>query len=327
MLADWEAVSAASDPDARNVLLADSRHPLDFRIGRDNRGRYFFQLEANELSSSVHSLPRLSGISCEMEELEAGRCRLSLTLHHRSDLPNFSLMCTGLMSATERLSSQKSAQGMRTSIEELYRWQDMLRRRRDNLLSKSQRIGLFGELVFLREILLPRMNARPALECWNGPDGHEQDFVIGGTIFEIKTQVVTEDRKIRISSEDQLDPVQGRILICNQGIAPVPDSEAGAETLNTLAEAIREIAGEAGAHARELFELTMLRAGFEYRAEYGEESWILVDRSCYEVSGHFPRIERGDLRVGVENVKYSVRVSACQEFSIDLDEVISEVLE
>ena len=59
-------------------------------------------------------------------------------------------------------------------------------------------------------------------------------------LFEVKTQIVTADRRIRISSEDQLDPVQGRILICNQGLAPVPPVELPAGTLNSLVTEIRE---------------------------------------------------------------------------------------
>ncbi|WP_369408059.1 PD-(D/E)XK motif protein, partial [Pseudomonas sp. SWRI111] len=85
----------------------------------------------------------------------------------------------------------------------------MLSHRAGRLLSKSERIGLIGELLFLRDVLSDRVGWNAAIKCWNGPGGHEQDFVVAGSIFEVKTQVVTADRRIRISSEDQLDAVQG----------------------------------------------------------------------------------------------------------------------
>jgi len=325
MLADWQAIASPGEAGARNVRLADSTHPLDFRIGRDFRGRYLFQLDSAYVPTPASALPRLSGMDCEWDELGNDRVRLCLVLHHKENLSNFSLMCTGLMLATESITATQSARGMLRTIEELHRWQEMLRRRRDTLLSRNEQIGLLGELLFFRDELEPRWGVLPALHSWNGPEGHEQDFVVGGTIFEVKTQVVTADRRIRISSEDQLDPVQGRILICNQGVAPLPIADSSARTLNSLVAEIGMQVASAGSHAGELFEIAMLRAGYEPRDEYDEESWVLIDRAFYEVSGDFPRIERADLRKGVEMVKYSIRVSDCQTYVVDIEKTMTEL--
>jgi len=326
MLADWQAIIPPQEPGARNVRLADSSHPLDFRIGRDDRARYLFQLDADDPGSTDQSLPRLSGIDCHLELLAGSRARLVLLLHHAADFRNFALMCTGLMLATDGMAPTNSGAGMLKTLEELHRWQEMLRRTRERLLSTSERIGLLGELLFLRDVVVPRTGYPVGLRSWNGPGGHEQDFVIGSTIFEVKTQVVTADRKIRISSEDQLDPVQGRIFICNQGIAPAPPSAANGRTLKSLAVEVREAAAAAGGGAPDLLEIALLEAGYEDRLEYDEESWILVDRALFEVNGDFPRIERRDLRAGVEMVKYSIRVSDCIPFTADLDQIMGEVV-
>lgn len=326
MLAEWDDIAAAAEPGACNVRLADSQHPLDFRIGRDFRGRFVFQLDVAGLPDLSTSAPRLSGIDCEVEEIPTERCRLSLTLHHQQDLANFRLMCTGLMLATEDLRSEQSRTGMLRSFEELHRWQEMLRHQRERLLSRSEIIGLVGELLFVRDVLNPRLGILPSLRAWNGPEGHEQDFVLGGTIFEIKTQVVTSDRRIRISSEDQLDPVQGRIIICNQGLAPIPQGDDAARSLNFLVDEIREEAVKAGGRATDCLDISLLRAGYEPQGAYGEELWVLVDRAFYDVVDDFPRIERGDLRPGVEMVKYSIRVSDCQKFAVDVEGTMTEVL-
>lgn len=326
MLAEWEDIAPAAEPGACNVRLADSEHPLDYRIGRDFRGRFVFQLDAAGLPDLSAKVPRLSGIDCEVEEIPPDRSRLSLTLHHQQDLPNFRLMCTGLMLATEDVSPSNSRTGMLRSIEELHRWQEMLRHQRDRLLTRSEIIGLAGELLFVRDILCSRLDVLSSLRAWNGPEGHEQDFVLGGTIFEVKTQVVTSDRRIRISSEDQLDPVQGRIIICNQGLAPIPQGDDAARSLNTLVDEIRDEAVRAGGRATDCLDIALLRAGYEPRDEYGEELWVLVDRAFYDVVDNFPRIERGDLRPGVEMVEYGIRVSDCQKFAVDVDAMMTELL-
>lgn len=327
MLDEWETIVPPSDPRSYNVRLADSSHSLDFRIGRDYRGRFVFQLDADYSETGALELPKMSAMTCEVESSDSGRSRLILSLNNPADLRNFTLMCKGLMLATAGLKPTQSGEGLRKALEEVHRWQEMLRRRAERLLSKNERIGLVGELLFLRDVLGTRLDWKAAIQCWNGPSGHEQDFVIAGSIFEVKTQVVTADRWIQIASEDQLDPVRGRILLCNQGIAPVPRADLVAITLNSLVIEIRDAIAEAGSDATQLLDIALLEAGYEHREEYDEESWVLVDRAFYTVSGNFPRIERRDLRLGVEKVKYSIRVNDCVPFKVREDDVFGEIIQ
>jgi hypothetical protein len=320
MLTEWEAIVAPTQAGSRNVRLADSQHPLDFRIGKDHRARYVFQLDAYCAEPSALELPKMTALTCDLEQLSEGRARLSLVLGNAADFQNFALMCTSLMLATEMLAPGESAQGLVTVLDEVHHWQEMLRRRAEKKLSKPERIGLMGELLFLRDVLAARIGWKSALKCWNGPGGDEQDFVVGSNIFEVKTQVVTADRRIRISSEDQLDPVQGRILICNQGIAPIPACEPSGRTLNSIVSEVRQAAEASGYGSAELLEIALLEARYEERSEYGEEIWVLVDRNYYEVKGDFPRIERGELRAGVDQVNYKIRVSDCVRYTVDVDE-------
>ncbi|WP_077045960.1 PD-(D/E)XK motif protein [Pseudomonas sp. KK4] len=325
MLSEWKTIVPPLEPGFYNIRLADSSHPLDFRIGRDFHGCFIFQLDVHCAEPRVIELPKMSAVTCEVHSVAAGRVRLVLSLSDAADFRNFALMCKSLMLATDQISPTQSGKGLLLAIKEIHRWQEMLRHTAERLLSKSERIGLVGELLFLRDILSERIGWSVAIKCWNGPSGHEQDFVIAGTILEVKTQVVTADRRIRISSEDQLDPVQGLILLCNQGIAPLPSAAPSARTLNTLILEIRDAIAEACPIALELFEIGLLDAGYQERPEYDEESWILVDRIFYEVTGEFPRIERMDLRPGVEMVNYSIRVSDCTPFIINHDDVFERI--
>ncbi len=252
MLEAWETLSPPTESGARNVLLADSSHPLDFRIGQDSRGHYVFLLDADRPAGGIPALPKVMGISIELEEPKAGRARLVLCLQDKADLRIFSHMCTGLMLATRSNAATRSSEGFVRTLEELHRWHEMLKRRLERRLTRSERIGLVGELLFLRDELLPRMGLTAALHAWTGHERHEQDFVVGSTIFEVKTQVVTADRMIAVSSEDQLDPVQGRILICNQGIAPAPKGAAGSCTLNSIAKELADLAKATGGAASDL---------------------------------------------------------------------------
>lgn len=325
MLSEWKAIVTPTDPRFYNIRLADSSHPLDFRLGRDFHGCFVFQLDAVCAKPRMLDLPKMSAVTCEVHSVDFERSRLVLSLSDVANFQNFALMCKSLMLATDKLAPTQSGEGLLQAIKEVHRWQEMLRHRANHLLSKGERIGLVGELLFLRDVLGERIGWSAAIKCWNGPSGHEQDFLVAGTIFEVKTQVATADRRIRISSEDQLDPVQGRILLCNQGIASLPSTTPTARTLNTLVAEIRDTFADAGTGALEDFEIALLEAGYQEQPEYNEESWALVDRIFYEVSSEFPRIERRDLRHGVEMVKYSIRVSDCAPFIVSLDDAFRGV--
>jgi hypothetical protein len=325
MLDDWDQIAPAGQPGECNVRRAESSHPLDFRIGKNFRSQYVFQLDATCSSDLKKSVPKLTGIECAFEPLSNERFRLSITLGDPADFRNFRLMCIGLLLATDAIDASRSDHGMVVTLGELHRWQDMLRQRRERLLARTEIIGLVGELLFLRDKLVPRLGILSALRCWIGQEGHEQDFVIGATIIEVKSQIVTADRLVRISSEDQLDPVQGRIFICNQGVAPVPPNNVESRTLNALVDEVRSLAASVGSSAVDLFEIALTAARYDLNDEYDQEAWILVDRSLYAVVGDFPRIERNDLRPGVERVTYSIRVADCEDYRVDLEATIAEI--
>lgn len=58
MLDDWEGIAPPRDSAVLNVLRADPSHPLDFRIGRDARGRFVFQLDAGASPPETGSVER-----------------------------------------------------------------------------------------------------------------------------------------------------------------------------------------------------------------------------------------------------------------------------
>lgn len=324
MLDDWSSITASSNVNSDNLRRADPRHPLDFWRGRDHRGRYLFILEG---AMPANGFPRQgpAGIELTTHDLGYGKARLTLTLIDSELVELFRALCIDLLKATESLTEKNLTNGMAIVLERLRRWQDMLSKRRTNILSQQKIIGLVGELLFLRDLLLPKMPLNTAINTWRGPYGDEQDFVINAVIFEIKTQMVTTDRRIQISSEDQLDITSGRIILCQQGLGPSLSAADEARTLNQLVEEIGAIlAGNTTSY--DLFQLGLIEAGYESRPEYDELLWLLTDRIFYDVRDEFPCIIRSDLPEGVEQVKYCLRVDSCRDFIIDINDTMQEVL-
>ena len=250
---DWIDIAPASTCTADNVRRADVSHPLEFFRGRDFAGHYIFSLAADTGCPSLPEPPKLNGIDVRLERRAADGARLVLTLQDRSHFDIFRALCDHLLRATVNQAKGANAEGLRLVLRKLADWHDMLRRRRDDLLSLPERIGLAGELLFLRDILLPRMLAAHAVTTWRGAHRDEQDFAIGRWQFEVKTQLSTADQRLMISSEAQLDTAGSRLILCHQGIAGGPTTQESF-TLNGLVDALSATFTEAGAPVAEVFD-------------------------------------------------------------------------
>jgi hypothetical protein len=220
------------------------------------------------------------------------------------------------MEATRRLNAAEQAKGIGVVLARLRRWQQMLKFGKSELMSEDIQIGLYGELLFLKDVLRPRLSGPNALQCWRGPFGEEQDFSIGPALVEIKTQRSTSDRRIHISSPDQLHSYSGRIVLCHQTVTTRDDAAAGA-SLNALVKQLTTDMENADPETADVFRSILLDFGYEERFEYNEPVRALQRRDFYDVSQFFPRITPKMLPAGVVDVSYSIDVEACSAWITD----------
>jgi len=229
----------------------------------------------------------------------------------------FRALIADILLATTDVSPGDNAAGAKRVLTRIERWQNLLKRRRDKVLSRQAIIGLFGELHFLKERVLPMMQPTDAVSAWRGPHGEEQDFAIGGWIIELKTQLSTADQFLKISSEAQLDTASGPISLCHQIIASTPSDDSKTFSLNGIVEEIRMELLQEGASALDIFEAGLITAGYIAREEYDEDSWTLVKTDFYEVGEDFPRLVPDNIAVGLQRVTYQIIPVACSQFKRD----------
>nr|WP_284694210.1 PD-(D/E)XK motif protein [Rhodoplanes serenus] len=314
------APAAAAD----NVRRADTAHPLDFFRGRDFAGRYIFSLTSDSGCRNLPEPPRLNGIEVALERRASDGARLVLTLPGREHFDIFRALCAHLLQATASLPRGANASGLRLVLRRLADWHEMLRRRRDDLLSVPERIGLSGELLFLREVILPRLSAHDAASSWRGCHRDEQDFAVGHWQFEIKTQLSTADQRLIIASEAQLDTAGSQLLLCHQTIAASPPA-ADAFTLNSLVASLGKVFEAAGPSAKDVFDAGLDAWGYARHEDYDQPTWVLTDRRLFEVREGFPRIVSALLPRGVQNVSYEVLLRDCEPFTVDLGQIMSRI--
>ena len=320
----WSEIARSSHPSIDNVRRVEAAHPLDFKRGRDFQGRYLLILEGTELPPERPEVPSLDGVAVVLQE-SAPNFRLILTLISHPDFELFRALCNDLMAATRTLRRTESARGLLWVLTRIKRWQDLLRRSRDGVLSFQEIIGLTGELFFLRDKLLRRLHPKAALATWRGPYGDEQDFVVSGTIFELKTQLVTADAHLQISSENQLDTSSGEIIVVHQTLGIAASAADDSRTLNGLVTEISTALND-DPDATDLFRAGLVEARYAHRAEYDVTAWMFQNRRFFQVRDGFPRLTPTSLPTGVEHVKYLVALDSCLPFIVDVDATMGRVI-
>lgn len=322
----WREIEPPKDDNLLNVRRADVGHPLDYWIGRDVRGRYILRLDVSACAPANSALPRFAEIDVVALRVDGSRCSLVLTLLDSEQFEIFRALCSDLMRATVQLSASSNAEALANTLSRLRRWQSLLEQARKNLLSHSKIVGLVGELLVLRDLLLPRLDAFDAVKSWRGPYGDDQDFLLAGSIIEVKSQLSTSDKYLHVSSEMQLDSKSHRILVCHQTLDVPSLEENGAVSLNGLVSSLMEATASKDHGAADLLQSALLEAGYQRCEEYGRPYWLLSGRFYYEVREGFPRIVRNMIDVGIDRVRYRIALNACDDFELGEDAALEFAL-
>ncbi|GJD79382.1 PD-(D/E)XK motif protein [Methylobacterium gregans] len=321
---DWRDIAPAANPQADNVRRASPTHPLEFFRGRNHAGQYIFALAADDGCRELPKPPKLNGIDVSIERRSGDGARLVLTLEDRDQFDIFRALCGHLLDATADDPRGANGPGIRLVLRRLADWHNMLRRRREGLLTTEEVIGLVGELLFLRDQVIPRAGVAGGVGAWRGAHREEQDFAIGAWQVEVKTQLSTSDQRLLVSSEAQLDTAGSRLLLCHQAVARAP-SGGGAVSLNALIDDLTDQITAASPAVLEQVEDALEACHYVRREEYDEPEWLLIDRRLFEVRDGFPRLTPGMLPNGVHAVSYAILLSACQSFAVDLDDTLAKV--
>jgi hypothetical protein len=188
-----------------------------------------------------------------------------------------------------------------------------------DLLTREQRLGLFGELWFLCHWLAPRVGPHEATLAWRGPLGARHDFERPLMSIEVKATTSTRGRIHRISSLDQLsDPEHGELTFFSLGLR---EERGAVNSLPSLVDSCTQaFEGEPDSLAR--FEGLLAEAGYSSRhaAEYGEVRWRVSGEALYRVRLGFPRLMRSSFSDGaltnVEAVSYEINLAGCDPLII-----------
>ncbi len=326
----WYQIADSGGPDRVNLRRVDAAHPIDLYRGKDHLGNYVFSFHGEVSDPESLELPDLGRIELILRPLgREGPHRWELTARlldpEHKDI--FRALCADLIAATQVLGEGEHQAAFRVIVRRLQRWQALLRENSRRELSFQARLGLFGELLVLRDRLLPRLESAAAVQAWRGAEGDEQDFLLPAGVVEVKTQLASTDKSIKVASEHQLFDSALPVWLCHQTIAVGSDATEGASSLGSIVEEIRGMLHYESSWSRDLFDARLLECGYSRSRDALDDAWMLAERSWYHVTGDFPRVTPMDLRSGVECVRYGIRPEACKPYEVREEIALSGILE
>lgn len=269
--------------------------------------------------------PDARGFSLRADMLKpgrSGRTRLLLTLTDGRFRDVFHSLAEDVVSKLMEVDDE--AEAVRLLITRLSRWQSFLRRHGTTGLSPEARRGLLGELVLLRDYVVPHTDEDTAVASWKGCRGANHDFQFRTASIEVKTTSSNTPHAFHVANIKQLDsPGQGQLFVF---FVLLEESEGGDVSLPDVVDSLRDRFDGA---AHDAFEDCLVEAGYleAQRDLYDSPRYTIRRHRFFSVEEGFPRLREGHLPGGVEEVRYQVALAACESFEVFESDVLEAVFE
>lgn len=314
----WDDITV---PDADyNVRLVATNLSVPVYWGKDTLGQRLVIIELSGDHSREFNRADVivQGLGIDLQAGKiAGTQRLVLVLQEALDADLFFGLCSTLLRALAPVTD--SAVALSVTMAHLRRWKTFWAGRRTGILSAEQVRGLLAELAMLQRLLASGMQQTAAVHAWTGADGVQQDFVLPERAIEVKSITGRERNSVRISSEDQLETVSGKLFLVVFRVSEQPDAPE-AWSLNDTVAALES--GFSEAEAIEEFQARLAAAGYLPLANYDTPKYVAVVVSSYSVEDGFPRLVRSGLPQGLARVSYDIELESIAAFACAFESVL-----
>jgi len=309
----WDDIALPSkDISARRVAHT---HPLDLYWARDYTGNYLFIYEFASTDTPLPtSLPDLSGIRGVFLKVANNfdKNQFVLLLKDRSMWEIFLCLCNDLVQTTRQ--TQDSSSAIQALLQRLSHWQEFLKKIRPDILTEEAIMGLIGELLFIRNHLMPAFGAGQAVRFWQGPEGLPQDFNVNNSAIEVKCQTGATASTVRITSAQQLCPQLPEMYLFVVTLGKTTLDNKRAIKLPLLIAEIRDALQSTNSSYIDRFNDLLHEIGYVDSDRYLDFNYILSDQKIYQVTDGFPRICPENIHTGIEHLSYSIKLSECEPF-------------
>ncbi len=316
----WLAIEADAAKASGNVFLTRLLPGVlsrDFSLGMklpEGERSFFFKVEQSALPRRS-DLPETAGFRVDNGQFRGDdKPSIIIVLQDEDFKGVFTVLLEDLVHRLDKAASDKECVAI--MVNRLATWKSFMKGYRSKGLTPEEQRGLFGELYFLENILIPHYGSR-LVEAWVGPEKANQDFQYNGCAIEVKTSIQKRPQQISISNERQLDNGAFRHLFLWH-ISLDENQTAG----QTLAEKVRKVRDLLGQSIPMQIQLSDKLNSFGYnetQALMYSKKYAVRSSEFFLVGKGFPRILESNLMEGVGNIRYSISLDVCGQFTIEED--------
>ena len=300
------------------LVNSRSLHPFQWVVNSDGQKGIGLTFQ-NKLIQSL-SIQEFENISIS---IQPDKKTILIMLSDEDKLSQFFLFSEDLIESVERNCAQDSPSILNILEQTAARWVQLFKIKKKGFTETVER-GLIGELLVLRDILLPNFNASECVFSWNGPKSHEQDFLINSKMIEVKCQLASSDKIVKISSLEQLDIISGDIFLAHIGIGDATNNSQDTFSLTYLTDDIvSKMSGDN--YAIDALLKKMELVGYYHGTTQSSRNYSKVFEHYFEVTENFPRIARSSVSQSIGKASYSLNTSQLDNWEIGQKELIREL--
>jgi hypothetical protein len=301
-------------PDSARRVDSEIIHNLFWIINQD--GDYGFYLKSSKEFKSTEIDIRLRGISLIKRNNE-NTGELFLILNIKNDWELFFSVCRDIVFVCATYSSNEE---MVIAVENrLKRWQTFLMQNSELSLSLMMQMGLFAELTFLKNMLIPTKGALAAITAWTGPESDKKDFSFADLDFELKSYKTSKGPQVTISSSHQLLSNDKPLFLVAYGLT---EAEEG-QSITDLITELDTLFSSESLKVIQLFEQKLIAFGYMPRMVYGDMyKFVANSFRGFVVEKDFPRILPHQIHSEIIAINYSIDLQLCTRFEIDVNNII-----
>lgn len=302
----WEGIDAGAYPAGKRLYLKDER----FWVSKNqyNELIFFIQDKCFELIPKILKLPSLE---LKIEPYTNNEKRLTCTYKETSkdNKEKFAIVIKSVAFETDKHNGLNLFNAIQ---KELHSWSSFLKIH-DNSLSRSELIGLWGELYVLSNLLMKSHKLKDVINYWTGPEGGKKDFTLNKIALEVKTTTTSDPNEIKINSLDQLDITSEKLFLIHLQINN--SDQVKGESLTYFHELIQSKLKQ------DFNSLTLYlkKIGtFINRASniQKEESFLCSKTEMYSINNEFPRLIKNNVPNEVMEASYFLSISKIQQFNV-----------
>jgi len=304
MINPWENMKKST----QRRVKEDMNHDIYWII--DLEGKYGLYIKIKSIHDNDINILKLKGLSI-LKRNEDENTELFIALNNNQDWEIFLTLCKDLILIGKKYNDDLT---MFNVIENrLKRWQQFLLKNRSIDFSLQKQMGLFSELICLRNIIAENIGFKSAIYSWVGADFDKQDFLLDNMIIEVKSYKTSKTPIVSISSASQLYSDKQPIYLVSYGLTPAN----GGTSIDELVFEIEEQIENEPLEVFELFHNKLFEYGYMTDLDIKKYRFIIDKSMIFHVDSNFPKITPLDIDSRISNMKYSIDLLQCQEFKIE----------